>query len=123
MAFKYPPKPWEEGQKARLMSNSTVEFLYSKSLRKWIPITPGFESKTELEEAYGVSTIQELNTKFVYLEQSQDYQDSDIRLSGRIWKKINTPDNPRENDIWIDPISGKSFNYVEEQDAWIEFAY
>ena len=105
------------------MSNSTVEFLYSKSLRKWIPITPGFESKTELEEAYGVSTIQELNTKFVYLEQSQDYQDSDIQLSGRIWKKINTPDNPRENDIWIDPISGKSFNYVEEQDAWIEFAY
>ena len=123
MAFRYPPKPWSDGQRANLMTSSSVEFMYSQSLKKWIPITPGFESKTELQEAYGVSTIEELNTKFFEIDQGQLQQDSDIVRVGRIWKNINKPERPKTNDIWIDPNTNRCFNYVAATDTWIELPY
>ena len=54
MAFRYPAKPWSDGQRANLMTSSTVEFMYSQSLKKWIPISPGFESKTELQQLLNI---------------------------------------------------------------------
>ena len=120
-ALKYPPKPWHDGQKHSLING--IDFMYSQSLRKWIPVTPSYVSSSQLDEAFGVSTIQELVQKFEKTEDKFRQVDSDIALGGRIWKTLNRPDNPRSNDIWIEQETGKTFSYVYQSDTWVEINY
>ena len=66
MKITYPPKPWSEGQRAFLMEG--LEFMYSASLKKWVPITPGYATTEQLSAAFEVETIEQLNTKFAAIE-------------------------------------------------------
>jgi hypothetical protein len=116
--IKYPAKPWRNGQRAELING--MEFIYSSSVKNWVPVTPGFENKTQLSEVFGVETIQELNEKFVQVDTKFVKIDSDIKQSGRIWKTENTPANPNANDVWID-IAGSSYYYDANGDTWIQF--
>ena len=116
--IKYPSKPWKDGQRAELISG--LEFIYSSSLKNWVPVTPGYENKTQLTQAFGVETIEELNVKLVSIDTKLVSVDSDIRRSGRIWKTTNTPENPSINDVWID-VTGNSYYYDVNGDTWIQF--
>lgn len=160
MALKYPQKPWKEGQQAELLKG--MWFVYSSSMKKWIPVTPGYESQQQLETAFGVSTVVELNTKLADIDEqnrvletktvalesqaqalvtttatltskAQTLEtktasletkalslDSDIQLSGRIWKSSSKPTAPANNDVWMEAASGKLFNYDATYDTWVE---
>ena len=125
MALNYPPKPWKNGQRASLLPG--MEFMYSLSSKKWVPITPGYENEEQLQESFSVSTIVELAN--VFKEETAKTQavvtrvdrlDSDIVLSGRIWKTDTKPVSPNKNDVWMDPNSGVTFTYNASADAWIQ---
>ena len=118
-SIKYPPKPWQDGQREELIPG--IDFMYNAALRNWVPISPGYSSETQLQENFGVKTLQEIETKFAQLQQDQLAQDSDIQQSGRIWKTINIPDNPAPNDLWLDFQTGKTFSYDNANGAWIEW--
>ena len=119
--MQYPPKPWLDGQRASLMPG--IDFIYSQATKKWVPVTPGYVSSSQLQESFGVSSIQELVVKFENTEKRITNLDSDIQLAGRIWKTTNRPDNPKHNDIWIEQTSGKTLSYVRSTDTWIELNY
>lgn len=114
----YPSKPWRDGQRAQLIPG--LDFIYSSSIKNWVPVTPGFESETQLEQAFGVKTVEEINVKFVQIETTFTKIDSDIALSGRIWKTTTRPTNPNANDVWFDATSGKTFSYDKTNDTWIQ---
>lgn len=116
--IKYPSKPWHDGQRATLIPG--LEFMYSSSIKNWVPVTQGFTSETQIEQAFGVKTVEEINTKFQEVETVVTKLDSDIKLSGRIWKTTTKPNNPNSNDIWLDATSGKTFSYDIINDTWIE---
>ena len=112
----YPKKPWVDGQKANLMTG--MQFVYSASMKKWVPITPGFESDAQLQEAFGVKTIEEVEQIFTDVETLKE----DMLEFGRIW---NTPERPDEslvnnNDIWIDPNDTKLYFWNGNIGAWIQ---
>lgn len=115
--LNYPSKPWIDGQSASLIPG--LDFRYSQSLRKWIPVTPGAVDANQIEEAFEVRTLQALSKKFDNVIEKQAQLDSDIALSGRIWKTTQKPDNPNANDIWYDD-EGKSFSYITATDTWVE---
>lgn len=116
--IKYPSKPWADGQRAELISG--MDFVYSSSIKNWVPVTPGFEDKQQLTDVFGVSTVQELNTKFETIDETITKIDSDIVLSGRIWKTVNRPSKPNSNDVWFDATTGKTLSYDKTNDTWIE---
>jgi len=130
--IKYPAKPWTDGQKAELMSG--LSFMYSSSLRKWVPISPGAVQTTQIQEAFGVSTVDDLlakyNTHEIKINELDsdnkvnkvrlDNADSDIERTGRIWKTLNRPTKPGKNDIWIDETIGKAYSYDYDIDTWIQ---
>lgn len=125
MALKYPAQPWKNGQKAELMQG--MYFMYSSAIRKWVPISPGFENEQQLVQSFGVSTVQELNAKFeevntvtTILTTRTEQLDSDIQLSGRIWKTISRPTAPNNNDVWMEQATGKLFSYDATHDTWVE---
>ena len=119
--LNYPPKPWSEGQRASLLDG--MDFMYSQSLKKWVPITPGAVSSAQLEVAFEVRTVQELVTKFDEVTEVQEKLDSEIAQSGRIWKTENRPTTPNKNDIWYDEIEGKTYSYIAATDTWVEINY
>lgn len=116
--IKYPSKPWRDGQTATLIPG--MEFMYSASIKNWVPISEGYTSEVQLEQAFGVRTVEELNVKLVEIETTFKNVDSDISLSGRIWKKTTKPISPKPNDIWYDATSAKTFSYDNNNDTWIE---
>ena len=117
--IKYPPKPWVDGQREKLLPG--IDFMYNLALKNWVPISPGYTSEQQLVDNFGVTTLEELNAKFEEIENIQEKLDSDIERSGRIWKTINIPVNPAPNDLWLDFESGKTFSYVAATGAWIEW--
>ena len=119
--LNYPPKPWSDGQLASLVGG--IDFRYSQSLRKWVPITPGAVNTAQLEVAFEVRTVQELVTKFDEVTIVQDKLDSEIVQSGRIWKTENRPTAPNKNDIWYDENEGKTYSYIGATDTWVEINY
>ena len=126
MALNYPPKPWTNGQKASLMPG--MEFMYSSSTRKWVPITPNFENEDQLQESFGVRTIVELaelfkegTAKINTFESKLVELKDDIVLSGRIWKSSQAPTNPNANDVWFEIGSGKNYYYDEINKTWIQY--
>jgi len=118
MAIKYPPKPWRDGQRESLLPG--ISFMYNAALKNWVPITPGYVSSQQLQDNFGVSTVEALTAKF---DSQISNLDSDIDLSGRIWKTQLPPNSPRKNDIWIDQRTGKTFNYVVASGTWVELNY
>lgn len=118
MAIKYPPKPWRDGQRERLLPG--IDFMYNAALKNWVPITPGYVSSKQLQENFGVSTVEQLSQKF---DAKVSSIDSDIQLSGRIWKTQLPPKSPNKNDVWIDEKSGKTFSYVTASRTWVELNY
>jgi len=142
MAIKYPPKPWRDGQVEALVQG--IDFMYNAALKNWVPISPGFSSKKQLQENFGVETVQQLNDKLAettskiqtvetrVLENENIVNtvvsrvhsiDSDLSLSGRIWKTQTAPQSPSKNDLWFDPTSSKTFSYIYETSAWVEISY
>lgn len=117
-SIKYPSKPWRDGQRATLIPG--MEFVYSSSVRNWVPVSEGFTDQVQLEQAFGVKTVAEINTKFAEVDAVISKLDSDITLSGRIWKTTGRPTSPNANDIWVDATSGKTFSYDKINDTWIE---
>lgn len=139
MKPNYPPKPWTNGM--RYMIIPGMEFLYSASTKKWVPVTPGYENEEQLQDSFGVSTIVELaeifkkesvkiaeavatvqqyDTAITTVQSSVVQLDSDVRLSGRIWKTSSAPSSPNPNDIWVDAGSGKTFSYDAIGDTWVQ---
>ena len=116
--LSYPPKPWVDGQVASLMPG--IEFFYSLSLRKWVPVTPGYSNAEQLQSAFGVSTLSEIKQLF---EVKTQQLDSDIERVGRIWKQIDRPQRPKQHDMWYEEISGNFYSYNEKQDTWVEINY
>ena len=118
MAIKYPPKPWVDEQRAFLIKG--VEFLYNRALNKWVPITPGYSSNKQIQEVFGdaslLDLIERINKNTADIQNLSDNLDD----NGKIWKTINKPQTPNENDIWIDLNTGKTFTYVITTQAWVE---
>lgn len=109
----YPPTPWEDKQVAYLLPD--LRFVYNASLRKWVPVTPGFTKEEDLVTTFGTASVIEVNQKLRDL-------DSDLDFVGRIWKTIGRPENPAQNDIWIDQFL-RLFTYNAINDTWIEINY
>ena len=120
-SIKYPPKPWKDGQVEKLLSG--IDFMYNAALRNWVPISPGYTSEKQLTENFDVKTIAQLNEKFKQIEVDRISIDSDIQLTGRIWKTVGKPPSPRKNDIWIDYETAKTFSYFDETNAWVELNF
>jgi len=132
MNLNYPPKPWRNGQRAMVIPG--MEFMYSASTKKWVPITPGYENEEQLQDSFNVSTLVEVAELFkqetskiaaavatvTNVEKSVALLDSDIKLSGRIWKSSSAPSNPNANDIWLDANSGKTFSYNAAAQTWVQ---
>lgn len=116
--LSYPKKPWTDGQKATLMPG--LQFIYSLSLKKWVPITPGSTDEEQIQAAFGVRTAEEVEQLFINVEQLQH----DMFDFGRIWKTQDRPPNDRvyANDVWIDPETGKLLYYTTS-DTWVEITY
>lgn len=113
--LNYPPKPWKDGQIAKLQAG--VSFAYSFSLKKWIPITPGFENTQQIESGFGVKTAEEVEKIF----EEVDTLKAEIIEFGRIWKTEKRPpdDQANLNDVWIDPETGKLLYYTDGE-VWIQ---
>ena len=112
----YPKKPWVDGQKANLLTG--MQFIYSASMKKWVPITPGFEDRNQIEEAFGVRTVEEVERIFTDVDTLKE----DMLEFGRIW---NTPEKPNldlvhNNDIWIDPNDTKLYFWNGDIGAWVQ---
>lgn len=114
--LQYPKKPWSDGQKAYLIPG--VQFVYSLSMKKWVPVTPGFSSETQIEEAFGVKTAEEVDKLFVDVETLKE----EMIEFGRIWKTPTTPDINlvNTNDVWIDPVTGVMVYWNGDQKTWIQ---
>ena len=112
----YPKKPWVDGQKANLMTG--MQFVYSASLKKWVPITPGFEDSTQLQQAFGVKTVEEVEQIFTDVETLKE----EMLEFGRIWKTEQRPDPSLvyDNDVWIDPVSGVLVYWKSSANTWIQ---
>lgn len=135
MAIKYPPKPWRDGQIESLVPG--IDFMYNAALKNWVPISPGFTSSKQLQDNFGVKTVQQLNDKLSenstkiqaaevkinVVSSRVDSIDSDLSLSGRIWKTQSAPQSPSKNDLWFDPTTSKTFSYVSESATWVEISY
>lgn len=124
MALNYPALPWVDGQQAEIMPG--MNFRYSSSLKKWVPISPRYDNSEQLKEAFDVETVEELNSKFAEVDASvynltvkSEQADSDIALSGRIWKTAVRPNNPNNNDIWMHPTDDQIYSYNSEFDTWV----
>lgn len=139
MKLNYPSKPWRNGQRAMLIPG--MEFMYSSSTKKWVPITPGYENEEQLQDSFNVRTIIELaeifktetakiagslsivskfDNRIQSVEEATAEFDSDITQSGRIWKTGSAPSNPNPNDIWIDTVSGGTFSYDAIGETWVQ---
>ena len=116
--LRYPAKPWVDGQIASLMPG--IEFAYSLSLRKWVPVSPGFAKSEQIQDAFGVSTITEVKQLF---EQKTQQLDSDIDRAGRIWKQTVRPAQPKQHDMWFEENTGNFYSYDSKQDTWVEINY
>lgn len=114
--IKYPPKPWTDGQKAELQPG--IRFLYSLSLRKWVPITPGTVKEEQLDQAFGVKTVAEVEELFKDVTQLKD----DVLQFGRIWITPERPDDNEvnDNDVWIDPGFSVMFYWDKYNVTWIQ---
>lgn len=119
--IKYPPKPWYNGQREELIKG--IDFIYSQSTKKWVPVTPGYTSKRQLKESFDVETIEDLNAKFKTIDDVIQALDSEIDTKGRIWKTLNRPQGPSPNDLWIDPISNRAYSFNETGNTWVELTY
>lgn len=117
--IKYPSKPWRDGQRATLVNG--MEFIYSSSLRNWVPVKPGQESVEQVAQSLSVSDI---STKFDEVEDALDSVLSkvaeELATSVKIVKSTTPPANPKANDIWVDADGGKSFSYDAEYETWVE---
>ena len=137
--INYPPKPWNNGQRAMLQPG--MEFMYSSSTKRWVPITPGYENEEQLQTSFNVSTVVELAEVFKNqtskvagyvttinsfdgrmqsVEQTAAQLYEAVELSGRIWKTEEVPINPGPNDLWHDGTTGKTFSYYAESDTWVQ---
>ena len=117
--LNYPSKPWEDGQRAMLLPD--LQFAYSQSLKKWVPISPGTVDNSQIEEAFGVSSINELLEKFTNLDVRVNSIDSDLKYHGRIWKTAEPPlTNVKHNDVWVDIDSNIMYNWDENSAVWIQ---
>ena len=116
--LNYPPRPWRDGQIARLQAG--IDFAYSFSMKKWVPITPGFESTQQIQSAFGVKTATEVEQIFFDVNKLKE----EIIEFGRIWKTQTRPPDTEvhTNDVWIDPQSGKLLYYTSS-DTWVEITY
>lgn len=112
----YPKKPWTDGQRAMLIPG--LQFIYSLSLKKWVPVTPGASTENQIEEAFGVKTAEEVERIFIDVEQIKN----DVIEYGRIWKTEVRPAASlvANNDVWIDQITAKMFFWNETFQTWIE---
>lgn len=114
--LNYPSKPWSEGQRAELMPG--MQFIFSSSLRKWVPVSPGTSSRDQLLDAFGVRTAEEVDKLF------DDVGDLQSRLEngGKLWKTDERPsvEEVKNNDVWIDQETAKLFFYNESADSWIQ---
>ena len=120
--LNYPTKPWTDGQIASLVEG--MEFMFSGTLRKWIPITPGSSNSSQLESAFRVSTLKELIDKYTIIEKDVSNLDSDIKNKGRIWKtQIAPTTNVYENDVWIDTNQNKMYSWDATGEVWVEINY
>jgi len=120
--LNYPAKPWKDGQRANLISD--IEFMYSQSLKKWVPITPGTIDNSQITEAFGVNSINELLAKFNQLEKNVINLDSDLKYNGRIWKSTDAPlKGVYDNDVWIDTDLNKMYSWNAEGEIWVEINY
>lgn len=140
--IRYPSRPWSDGQVATLMPG--MDFIFSSSLKKWVPITPGTESKSQLQESFGVSSLDALYDLFNIekdklskaflkikdiendLSNTKDKVEElqiDISNSGRIWKSNVAPDIANivnDYDIWIDSTSLDMFYYDFNVKTWVQ---
>ena len=116
--LSYPPKPWKDGQKAYLVSD--LLFIYSTSLKKWVPITPSFNDSNQLEQAFGVRTAEEVDKLFTTVDQLK----FDMVEFGRIWKTETRPDPALvyDNDVWIDPATGLLVYWKGSASTWIQLS-
>ena len=121
MSIKYPPKPWRDGQIESLVSG--IDFMYNAALKNWVPISPGFSNRKQLQEIYGSDDVNVIKAQVYTIESKLVNVDSDIELSGRIWKTRLPPNTPHNNDVWIDLTTGKVFSYVAKTGAWVELNY
>jgi hypothetical protein len=116
--LQYPPKPWDDGQIASLIPG--IEFIYSLSLKKWVPLSPGYNSGSQLNDAFGVSTITEVKQLF---ETKTQQLDSEIEQAGRIWKQFDRPVRPKRHDMWYEENTGNFYSYNDIEDTWVEINY
>lgn len=116
MKIKYPPKPWTDGQKAELQPG--LRFVYSGSLRKWVPITPDTFKEEEISKAFGVTTVAEVEDIFKDVTTLKE----EMLEFGRIWTTDVRPNlsEVHDNDIWIDPIYSRMFWWDGTNGTWIQ---
>ena len=112
----YPSKPWKDGQKAYLMPG--LQFVYSLSLRKWVPITPGTSTEDQIQEAFGVRTAEEVDKLFLDVTELQNQ----LTSRGKVWRTSTRPSitEVSNNDVWIDQDTAKLFFYNASAEAWIQ---
>jgi len=121
--LNYPDKPWSDGQRAELLPG--MQFIFSSSLRKWVPISPGTSSRDQLLDAFGVRTAEEVNKLFDDVGEIQSQVESvqtQLTSRGKVWKTANRPTTKevKNNDVWIDQETAKLFFYNESADSWIQ---
>ena len=128
--LNYPSKPWSDGQLAYLMTG--LQFAYSASLKKWVPITPGTSTENQIEAAFGVRTAAEVEVLFTDVDTIKTDLNTikadnaalgvDLSARGKIWKTEQRPSTTEvnNNDVWIDQVSAKLFFYNQSEDVWIQ---
>lgn len=114
--LSYPKKPWSDGQQAFLMPG--MKFAYSASMKKWVPMTPGYTNAEQLESAFGVKTVEEV----IQLFADVDFLKKEMNEYGRIWRTTDRPsaDKLDNNDVWIDINNGKISYWNARFQTWIQ---
>lgn len=117
----YPKKPWKNNQVAFLLPN--MEFVYSSSLRKWVPRSPGTVSAPQIETAFGGKSIQEIVQTVEQVDTITEEVDTvkqQVVEFGRIWKSEDAPQYAAPNDLWVEPSTGKLYYWVGDQETWMQ---
>lgn len=105
----YPPKPWQDKDRHFLIPD--IEFIYSASLDKWIPLT--------LQESFEESDYQSMND-IDSVANKVNILETIVIKKGTLWKLENSTRATDKNDLYYNIKNSKIYSYHVSADTWVQ---
>lgn len=107
----YPPKPWADKDRHYLIPD--IEFIYSASLQKWIPLT--VQDTFERSDYQSMHDIDSVGNKLEILE-------TIVIEKGTLWKLESATAATDNNDLYYNINNSKLYSYHASADTWVQIS-